>query len=352
MFYDNIFKYIDKYGNISFEEKSFTDIDNIVFSLLSYLDLSDIDLKKYKTIEKIGQQYLSKHTLKEISKYGFSPKDAYKVLEKIINKKRYKDTILEDYNYNYNNMQFGALTCRISKKLIYISFEGTDQYIESWRESIGLISSLPILSHKEAIKYANKHIKLFGPNVIIGGHSKGGNLALIAGMNTKLYKKFKIKKIYSNDGPGLRKKDFNSLKYKLIKNKYIHFIPNNSIIGILLRNDVSYVVKSKTISFFSHSMSTWCIKDDQLVLSKLSKRHQHLQKRTLEWIDNHSDLERQKVIDVLFDVIKKCDIEDTMTLMKFKSIIKIIKELKNIDNESKKLAVDFLKYSFFNKKVK
>lgn len=350
MFQHNIFNYLKKYGNKTFNEEKFNEIDNIVFSLLTYLNYSDIDVNG-NTIEVVGKTYLEKHSYKEISKYGLSIKDAYKVLEQIIKLKRYKDIIMEDYININNNMQFSAVTFKITNKLIYISFEGTDQYISSWRESFNMLASFIVLSHNEAIKYINKHIKLFGPKVIVGGHSKGGNLALYASLYLKKYKLFKIKKIYNNDGPGLRKKEFKSLKYKLIKNKYVHIIPQNSVVGILLRSDKYRVIKSKRVSFFSHSMTTWCIKDKEFITSTLSNKHKKLEKRIINWVDTHTDLERKKTIDTIFDVIEKNEIDDTMTLMKLSSIIKIIKDLNQVDEEAKKLTIEFLKSIFVNKKT-
>ena len=343
MFHQNIFNYINKYGNISFEEKPFNEIDNVIFSLLAYLELD----KGY--IEVVGKEYLDKYRLKEISKLGFSQKDAYKVLNKIVDKNRYKKIYIEDCLYNNNDMQFRAITFKISNKLKYISFSGTDQYIDSWQESFNLLSSFLVPAHYEAIKYVKKHIKLFGPKVIIGGHSKGGNLAIVSSIYTNCLKKHKILKIYNNDGPGLRKKEYKSYRYKQIRKKYIQIIPHNSIFGILLRNEKHYVVKSKTISFFSHSVSTWCIKDDKFKNAKL--KHQNLEIKILDWVDNHNDAERKKIVDTIFEAIKKCEINDTLNLRKIRNIVKVIKELKQIDDESKRLTIDFIKNIFFNKKT-
>ncbi len=346
----NIFDYVKKYGDKTFDEKKFNELDNVVFSLLTYLDFTDTDINKIEnsTIEIIGNQYLELYKLKEVKKYGFSEKAAYKILEAVKDKKRYKNIILDDYVYINENMQFSALTFKISNKLIYISFEGTDHLMNSWKESLSLVYKFPVNSHIEAIKYLNKHIKLFGPNVIVGGHSKGGNLALISSMYTKRIKKFKIKKIYSNDGPGLRLKQYNSIKYKSIKKKYIHYIPSNSMIGILLKSDNHVVVKTRAISFFSHTMSTWSISDDKFILSELDKRHKRLEKNIENWLAIHDDEDRKRIICTIFDVLDKNNISDTMSLLKLKNTIKIIKELKNIDDYTKKITTDFLKYIFFS----
>ena len=340
----NIFTYVDKYGKYSFKEKKFNEIDNLVLSNLAYLDFTETSINSSNhTLEEIGLEYLKKFKLRTIKKYGYSEKDAYNLLKKVIKTKRYKDIILIDYIYNIENMQFSALTFKINKKLIYIAFEGTDQLIRGWRESFHLMASFKVLSHYEAINYLKKHIKIFGPKVIVGGHSKGGNLAVVSSLNLNILKKFKIKQIYNNDGPGLNKKDYHSLKYKIIKRKLIHIIPKNSIFGVLLNSDKKKVVKTSYIPFFSHTMSTWSIDDNKLNITTISKKHEKLHYKTNEWLNNHSDNEIKMIVDNVFDILEKCNISDTMTLIKMKSIIKVIKELKNIDEETKNLAIDFLK---------
>jgi len=346
----NIFNYVEKYGEVIFKDKKFNDIDNLVFSLLSYLDFSDTCINQGKySLEVIGKEYLSKNKYINISKLGIAQKEAYKLLKLVINKNRYRNLILSNYIYNTNhNMQFSALTFNISKRLKYICFEGTDELISGWKEDGEMACFFPIPSHIEAIKYVNDNIKILGPKVIIGGHSKGGNLALVSGMFVKWYKKIKIKKIYSNDGPGLRKKEFCSKKYKHIKRKYIHIVPDCSIVGVLLRNDCYSVVKSTKNNIFGHSISTWIIDNDKLIPSILSDKSKRLEKSIISWLDLHSDSERAKIIHTLFKVLDDADITVTMNLVKIKNIINVIHNLRGIDEQTKDLAKDFLTYNYKN----
>ncbi len=186
----NIFNYIEKYGQTSFKEKEFNDIDNLVFSLLSYLDFTQTSVNNGRySLEYIGQEYLTNNTYKDVKKIGIAQKDAYKLLKIVIRSQRYKNIKVLHYIYNTNKeMQFSAVTFKMSNRLKYICFEGTDQLVSGWKEDGNLACFFPVPSHIEAIKYANKHVNLFGSNVIIGGHSKGGNLALIAAMYMKKYK--------------------------------------------------------------------------------------------------------------------------------------------------------------------
>ncbi len=340
----NLFDYVKKYGNQSFIEKPFNDIDNFVFSSLSYLDFSNTEINKnICTLENIGKEYLSKNPYKDVKKLGIGPKEAYQLLETLVTKKRYQEVLLSDYVYKTNrDMQFCALTFQVSKKLKYICFEGTDEQISGWKEDLKLASTFPVPAHIEAVHYVNEHVSLFGPDVIIGGHSKGGNLALVAGMYMKFYKSGKVKKIYSNDGPGLRMEEFTSRQYQRVKKKYIHIVPNSSVVGMLLKSDCYKVVKSSKQNIFGHSMATWQIEDDKLVPSELSFKSTRLENNVHALLELYSDEEKAEMTDYLFNIMEQADIKKTFDLFNLKKLMKIKKNLKRVNLKAKLIARDFL----------
>lgn len=346
----NIYDYVKKYGDLSFEDEPFNDVDNVVFSLLSYLNFLNTDINiGYNTLKFIGNQYLKSNKYKDVSRLGIAQKDAYKLIKLVIKTKRYENILLKDYIYEADrDTQFSALTFEISKKMLYICFEGTDELISGWKEDFYLSCSYPVIAQTKAIEYVKKHVKLFGPKVIIGGHSKGGNLALVSSMNLNFLKKLKLIKVYSNDGPGLRKKELESKKYKKIKNKFIHYVPEASVVGVMLRNDVYNVIKSKVKNILAHSPATWIIDDKNLVPGNLLSKSIKLEENLISWLDMHNDEERKKIIDAVFDVLEEENITNIMSLIKFKNVVKIINDLKNIDDESKMLINDFIKYNLSN----
>lgn len=336
-----VLDYIEQNKNITFKEKSFNEIDNIILSLISYLNFSYIE--GTNTIENMGKIYLERHNFKEISITGWAQKDAYIILEKLIDSERYKNIKIENYIYvATEEEQFSAVTFVIDKHLKYVAFEGTDHLIVGWKEDFELVYKYPVPAQIHAIKYLKNATRIFGPKIIVGGHSKGGNLAQISSMELNILKKHKIKKIYSNDGPGLRKKQFKSIKYKLIKRKLEHIVPENSLVGIMLRNDKYKVVKSNKITMQSHIPSTWLIENDKFIETQLSKTSKKIERKLIEWLDNHNDIERQTMIENIFNILEINGITDTMKLKNIKNIIKIIKEIKNIDKTTRDLTIDLI----------
>ena len=334
-----IYEYIKKYGNKTFEEKEFNEIDNILFSIIVYLDFSNIT-EQENTLETIGKKVINNTKDQNL-------KEELKCLKLMIEEERYKNVQVENYMYiGTQEEQFGALTFKINKKLKYISFEGTDTLISGWKEDFQLAYMYKTQSQIHAIEYLKKSIKLFGPKIIVGGHSKGGNLALVSAMETNIIKKLKIKKIYNNDGPGLRLKQFKSKKFKILKKKYIHIVPHNSIIGMLLRNNNYKVVESNKKAPISHYPVTWLVEEDKIKETNLNPKSKEIELSIIEWLNNHNDEQRKTMIENVFKIFDKCNITNTQELKKIKSIIKIIKELKNIDKETKDLVINFISYNF------
>lgn len=341
----NIYDYVKKYGNLTFEEKPFNDVDNLIFSELSYLNYTDtsVNLRDH-TLEYIGREYLKLHNFIEVRKLGIAQRDAFILLKEVVKTKRYKDIIMHDYIYSTNiNKQFSAMMFRINDNLEYMCFEGTDELVSGWKEDLYLTCVFPIPAQRDAINYANEHIKVFGPNIIIGGHSKGGNLALVAGMYTKTFKQFRIKKVYSNDGPGLRLKEFTSPEYRRIKRKLSHIVPEYSMVGILLRSDVYNVVKATRKSIFSHAIATWVIDDDKPSWTTLSKKSKDLEQSVISWLMNHSDIEKDRMVSELFSAIEKANIKTTHEIIDIKKLVHLIENIRNIDDETKKLLKSLIK---------
>lgn len=344
----NIYNYVDTFGNDTFFERDFNELDNMVFSYLSYLDFTDTRINDGKfSLSEIGNEYLSKNSFWSVAKTGIAQKGAYKLLEIIVNKDRYKDIILSNYVYDADmNMQFSAITFNVSNKLKCIYFEGTDELVSGWKEDCYMASSFPVPSQVYASKYVNKHVKFFGPKVIIGGHSKGGNLALVGAMFLKGYKRFKLINVYNNDGPGLRNSEISSKRYKKIRNKLIHIVPDYSMVGVLLNNDVYNVIKSTKKNILSHDMSTWIVDDVHLVSSELSLKSRKLERNILYWVNTHSDEEILKTTNNLFKVLEDENIDDTLKLLKLRNVIRVSHKFLNLDKETKEMLVELIMFTF------
>ena len=192
-------------------------------------------------------------------------------------------------------------------------------------------------------------VKFFGPRVYVGGHSKGGNLALVSSMYCKGSVFRKINWIYSNDGPGLRKREFLSKEYNSIRNKYIHIVPDSSIIGVLLRHDSYTVVKSNKKNINGHNISSWIIKGDILEKGTLSKKSKKIEKNIISWLEKYNDEDKTELVNNLFKVLEDSKIDSINNISKPRNLFKILRGIKNMDKHTKDLTIDLIFNGYLSK---
>lgn len=248
-------EYLKYYKSLTFSECKLNINDVLLFTELSYIDWHNIvpednnkiTLKEaFNIYQKTKNVYLSTFMKGNIAN-----------LKDIYTSTRYKDIYLSNYKeYVDNEKQFGALKVHFDNK-VFISYKGTNGTIIGWKEDFTLGYHFPIISQKYAINYLNEVITSEDKEIYIGGHSKGGNLAMTSSMycNNDIFKR--IKTIYNLDGPGFREKDLND-NFKKILPKLQIYIPEDSIIGMLLYStNNKKIVKSNTSGIMTHDINTW-----------------------------------------------------------------------------------------------
>lgn len=338
-----ILDYIDKYGNYSFDDLEFNEVDNVIFSSISYLELDNI--VPHFMHSKISISDTAKIYFKWLNsnKKITAHKSAIEIFKKISKVKRYRDLKLYNYKYIGNREeQFCAVTIDITDKLSYLSFEGTDDLISGWKEDFYLACYFPVDSHRDAIHYANRFI-LTNKKLIFGGHSKGGNLALVAAMYASRFVKDNIVAVYSNDGPGLRKKEFESLEFKNILSKYHLIIPNYSFFGLLLRHDSYTVIKSSIKGIYAHDLLTWQVDDKSFKRVELSETSKLFEKSMFKWVNSYDDEDRISFVNSIFEIFDKLNITSATSILEHKTLLlKIIMESK-LPKKTKKMQQDFIK---------
>lgn len=344
-----LFDYVAYYGDYTFKDKMFNEIDNVIFSVLSYINFEDIvssDDSLKITIKDAACKFFSKYSDKELKKNFPIVKSAIKLLKIVKDTKRFKDVYVFNYSYvGDDSSQFSAITFMLDFKTYYVSFEGTDHLVSGWEEDSKMAYKFPVNCQVLAKKYLDKHFTMKNVKLIVGGHSKGGNLALVASMYCNYFVNRKIIKIYSNDGQGLRRAQINSKFYEKVKDRFIHIIPNYSIVGLLLRHSDNYiVVKSSRKGIFSHNACTWQVDYDKFFKCELSRFSIVFEEGFSSWLDKYDDEKRRVFVKSVFKVLRDNNINDfTQIKIKKDFVIGIIKSSKEINPLVKEMLLDLIK---------
>lgn len=201
--------------------------------------------------------------------------------------------------------QFAAMTYILNNTTAYVAFRGTDATIVGMKEDFNMAYICPVPAQAAAAKYLDSVAPFLPPEIILGGHSKGGNLAVYSFMKCRPEVRDRIKVCYSHDGPGFREEvvdsyDFNRIRYRVQKT-----VPQDSIVGLLLQNHEDYqVIRSNEKLLAEHDPFTWEIVDGDFVnVGKLSSTARYTDATLTKWVEGMSDGKRMVFIDELFRII-------------------------------------------------
>lgn len=341
-------EYIDIYRDLSFEECDLNINDIIIFCELSYIDWSNIvssDDSKI-TLGEAGKEYFEKNKFKDKYLSSFAQNNIEN-LRGIINSRRYKNIKLSHYKKVIDKeKQFGAICIYFEEEKVFVSFEGTDDTVIGWKEDFTLGYHFPIMSQKLGIEYLNEVISDDDKIVLVGGHSKGGNIAMTSSMHAedKIFKR--IKNIYNLDGPGFREKEYNSEEFKKILPKLKVYVPEDSVVGMLLYGSSNYaVVKSVSKGLKQHNCNTWKCFGSFLEEGKLSRFSIKINNKIKSWSRKYSDDELEKMIINFFKILEDYDIKYFYELKKLNwdQLVKLVNGISGIDKETKKMYFEALK---------
>ena len=318
-----IYDYLDYYKNCSFEEVGFNQMDAMLFACLVYLPIKTFsENKSYKDFVSYA------YTFYKDDYSGVMKPSSFALLNKIKTSKRYENIIISNFkNVRNNDTQFGAMSVRFNDNLL-IAFKGSDSSLISWIENLRLNYQYPTYTQIKGIKYAKDNILDSDKNVYLVGHSKGGNLAMCAGMEIPSGLRDKVKVIYNFDGPGFLKKEYDK-KFNLIKEKVVNIVPTGSVVGMCLYNDNFKSVKSKDLAFGEHYPVGWGVFGEFFVKTSLSRVSKQIHEMTTTNLDA---VDKKQLGETIEELCKGLGVDyDSDFHLSMSEIWEIIRNMKGID---------------------
>ena len=301
----NMMDYLDFRGDLTFAERGFNEVDNLIFAELAYLDLKDIvsDENTFTvTLEQVCGKYLALGY-----DQSYIVNDPRPLLEKAAACERYKNILVGGYVDKVNQdeqVQFAAMTFLVGDGTAYAAFRGTDNTIVGWREDFN-ISFLPETpGQSEAAAYLNRLAADTDYPLRVGGHSKGGNFAVYAAaFCEEAVRDGRVMEVYSNDGPGFNSSVAESEQYQAVLGKLVKIIPESSLIGVLLSSKAeAKVIQSEAKGILQHDPYTWCVRGTSFETADSRSAASLFMDETLSnWIDSLNDEQKKAVVSAIFD---------------------------------------------------
>ncbi|MCO4485638.1 hypothetical protein Si124_00971 [Streptococcus infantarius subsp. infantarius] len=305
--------YLDYNKNRSFKDFAFNEADILCLNELGYfcfeeLDAS-IDFSKEVNLHEVLMPYVTGE--KPFNHSFLVTEERVKLLQKVVASKRFVNLNLSDYINDVDSeyeRQFSAMVFSLPD-LNYrqIVFRGTDDTLIGWKEDFKLTYVREIPAHRAAVAYLESYLEKYAGKVTVSGHSKGGNLALYAVAHVNDLLRPQVEKVYMLDAPGLQEKGLDSEGYKAVRKRVTVIRPEESIVGIMLYNDIDpIVVKSNASGIMQHAMTSWQLNEEtgELILAECQTAlSQNLEKTFKQWMTELSSQELKVLFDTLFDTL-------------------------------------------------
>jgi hypothetical protein len=346
----NIMDYISWRGDLSFEQSQFNEVDNLILACFSYVNLDGISaVTKQKGIglKKLTKEFMKLHTMKELEADKSFIRLAPFMMMKMAKSVRFGKCVVRNYVNDIvteAEQQFAAMEIVLEDGTSYVSFRGTDDTIIGWKEDFNLSTGV-VPAQKRAIEYLQKISEHTDGMLRVGGHSKGGNLAIYGSVMCKSAHE-KILEIYSNDGPGFSREFQELPEMKEMMPKIIRIIPEYSIIGTLLEHEKEpVIVASSSKGLLQHDGFSWEVQGPALVRrDSLNKTALRFIEILHKWIDGMDTEQKRLLIEDLFATLQASGYENLSEVQSggLKSLAAMVKRVEKFAPESRGMMQELL----------
>ena len=346
----NIMDYINWRGDLSFEQSKFNEVDNLILACFSYVNLDGIPaVAEQKGIElkNLAEEFMKLHTMEELeADKSFIRLAPFMMLE-MAETNRFGNSVIRNYVNEIvteAEQQFAAVEIVLEDGTSYVSFRGTDDTIIGWKEDFNLSTGV-VPAQERAVEYVRRVSENTTGMLRVGGHSKGGNLAIYGAVMCKEAHE-KILEVYSNDGPGFSKEFQELPETEVMMDKIIRIIPEYSIIGTLLEHEKApVIVASSSKGLLQHDGFSWEVQGPALVRrDSLSRTALRFIAILHKWIDG-MDMEQKKVlIEDLFATLQASGYENLSEVQSggLKSLAAMVKRVEKFAPESRGMMQELL----------
>ena len=342
----DIFDYIRWRGDLSFQKDPPNEIDALVFSGLAYIcygaalssDIStSVTLRQAARDVLAAPDPLSRAQIRKDLSLLKTASESERFGNCVLT--RYVDRIIPQLE-----TQFAAVTFLLDDGSAFLTFRGTDDSLTGWKEDFNMSFLESVPAQRMAVEYVESFAQSFVMPLRLAGHSKGGNLAVYAGARVSEIIQNRILRVYNNDGPGFGSHMMTDEGYRRIVPKIRTFVPQSSVIGMLLEHEEPYtVVKSDQVSLLQHDFYSWRLMANAFItVEDITADSRFLDMTIKNWVAQMSPQERNVLVDALFGLLESGEVNSAMDIFQLRNIRHYLKAL-SANGNMRKLFTDELR---------
>lgn len=349
-----IIDYLQEYGDCTFRERPMNDVDSLALCQLSYLKFDGMvpDVRSNGASVTLRELRERADFDKLFADERFE-KSNRALMEGMLSGRRFGSLRLNCYINLVEKeweTQFSAITFLLEDGTIYIAFRGTDETIIGWKEDFNMAFLSPVPGQAYSVKYLNMVTGRLHNSFYIGGHSKGGNLAVYSAMKCTPQVQKRILKIYNMDGPGFRPEVLQECDYESISDRVVKILPHSSMVGMIFECDIHYqVVESKGFGLAQHDPYSWLVENGEFVKADdIYESRRRMNSTINEWILSLNEQQLRIFVETLYQVVSASQAD---SLIEFtadwkKSMNGIIAALKEVDDQTARILREIIKSLF------
>ena len=347
----DILDYIRWRGDLSFRSSPFNEVDNLILAELSFLDFGGIVPPPREEgsipLSQAATLYERRHGGEKRDLGLVVPDQIPELLALAADSVRFGGVQLSGFADELDEdreSQFAAVTFALPDGSIYVAFRGTDDTIVGWKEDFRMSFMDEVPAQRKAAAYlrdaAARHRRC---PIRVGGHSKGGNLAVYSAVFAGAAVARRLAAVYNNDGPGFRTSMLERKEHLRISDKITTIVPQSSVVGMLMEHEETFtVVKSSQRGILQHDGFSWEVLGPAFVhLPADDPRRVWNDTLLKNWISGMSDEQRRRFTEGLFDILSSSDAKTLSDLTEdgFKTAAAMVKAMADLDKETREVLV-------------
>ena len=341
----DMFDYLQWRGDLSFRQSEVNEVDALVFSGLSYVRYSsgpEAFDEGPVTLREAAEAFFSRPGCEEQVRVH---KDL-ELLRAAAETARFGDTRIWMYRDLFipeQETQFAAMTFLLDDGRAFLAFRGTDHTLVGWKEDFNMTFQQTIPAQRLAVQYAREVALAHSGELYLGGHSKGGNLAVFAAARSSPMIQRQILGVYNNDGPGFTGYLMGDPGYLAMVPRIRTCIPQSSVIGMLLEHEEPYtVIRSKTVGLLQHDLYSWEVQGRAfLPVREITDSSLFIDATIKSWFGDMTNGERNQLVDVMFALLGTGGVDNALDIFHPRNIRNYVRTLSSDANMRRILSAEF-----------
>ena len=344
----NILDYLDWRGDLTLLASPFNEVDALLLAELSFIEFEGIvpppELGHGLRLRDAASSYFARRKNRRADMGLLVPGDIPAMLRAMADSRRFGDMMVNAFEERIDEaleQQFAAVTIDLGDGTVYVSFRGTDDTLVGWKENLNMSFLAEVPAQERAAQYLARIARQYPDRKLrVGGHSKGGNLAIYSAVKCAEEIQNRIVGVYNNDGPGFLSDLSATAEHQRIAERIHTVVPQSSVVGLLLEHEKNVqVVHSTYEGIMQHDGFSWEVKGTQFVhLDGFSREGKLLDETIDAWSAQLSPQQRESFADALYEVLTATGARTLSELggERLKSAVSMLKSYKNLDRETRR----------------